>query len=248
MSRQLVYDLPTRLFHWLFAGLFLTAFIIANTLDDDSSWFNYHSLAGLTLGFLVLLRIVWGVFGTQHARFSDFSLNPLALVGYFKGVLSGDKKRWAGHNPASSWAGIIMMFLALGLATTGYLMASGNEDAFEDIHELFADAFIVVVVLHVAGVVFHSIRHKEMIGLSMVDGKKTDVPVKETISSSRSAFGVLLIALVVAFGLNLYKNYDVQSRSLQLFGTTLQLGEDEGHEYGGHGSGRESDHDDDDDD
>jgi len=247
MNRQLVYDLPTRLFHWLFAGLFLTAFIIANTVDDDSLWFSYHSLAGLTLGFLVLLRIVWGVFGTQHARFTDFALNPLALVGYFKGMLSDEKKRWAGHNPASSWASIIMMLLALGLATTGYLMASGNEDAFEDIHELLADAFIVVVVLHVAGVVFHSMRHREMIGLSMVDGKKVEVPVNQTIRSSRSAFGILLLALVVAFGLNLYKNYDEPSQSLQLFGTTLQLGENEGHEYGDQSSGRRGDHDDDDD-
>jgi cytochrome b len=59
MGRQLVYDLPTRLFHWVFAGLFLIGFIIAKTIDDDSSWFDYHSLAGLSLGFLVVLRIIW---------------------------------------------------------------------------------------------------------------------------------------------------------------------------------------------
>lgn len=246
MKRQLVYDAPTRIFHWLFAGLFLTAFIIANTIDDDSSWFNYHSLAGLTLGLLVLLRLIWGVFGTQHARFADFVLNPRELMGYFKEILSGGKKRWAGHNPASSWASIIMMLLALGLAVTGYLMASGSgRESFEDIHELFANAFIVVVVLHVAGVIFHSIRHKEMIGRAMVDGKKTGVPANQTISSSGSIFGILLIAVVVAFGLNLFKNYDDQSQSLQLFGTTLQLGEHEHHESDGHGRERD-DHDDDD--
>jgi cytochrome b len=60
VRQHLVYDLPLRFFHWLFAGLFLIGFTIAKTVDDESVLFNYHSLAGLTLGFLVLLRVVWG--------------------------------------------------------------------------------------------------------------------------------------------------------------------------------------------
>lgn len=229
MRQHLVYDLPTRLFHWLFAGLFLTAFIIAKTIDDDSVWFNYHSLAGLTLGFLVLLRILWGLFGTRHARFSGFALKPIDLINYFKGILAGEKRRWAGHNPASSWAGIVMMVMALGLATTGYLMTSGpDKETFEDVHELLANGFIIVVVLHVAGIILHTIRHQEMIGLSMIDGRKADVAIDQTIPSSKSKFGILLVGLVVAFGLHLFKNYDSQTQALQFFGTTLQLGENEG--------------------
>jgi len=186
------------------------------------------------LGFLVLLGLVWGVFGTQHARFSGFALNPKDLIGYFKGILSGEKKRWAGHNPASSWAAIIMMLLALGLAVTGYLMTSGpDKETFEDVHELFANGFVIVAVLHVAGIVLHTIRFQEMIGLSMIDGKKVEVPTDQKIASSRPAFGILLIGLVVAFGLHLFKNYDNQSGSLKFFGTTLQLSESEGHESRG---------------
>jgi len=231
MRQNLVYDLPTRIFHWLFAGLFLTGFVIAKTMDDDSPWFNYHSLAGLTLGFVVLLRLIWGIFGTKHARFSGFALKPTDLVNYFKGILTGEKKRWAGHNPASSWAGIVMMLMALGLAITGYLMTSGpNKETYEDVHELLANGFIIVVVLHIAGIVLHTIRHKEMIGLSMIDGKKADVTSDQTIPSAQSGFGILLIGLVVVFGLNLYKNYDSSTKSLKFFGTTLQLSENEGNE------------------
>lgn len=228
MRLHLVYDLPTRVFHWLYAGLFLTGFIIAKTVDDDSTWFNYHSLAGLTLGFLVLLRIFWGLIGTKHARFTGFALNPFQLVNYFKGIMTGAKTRWAGHNPASSWAGLIMMFLALSLSVTGYLMTSGpNKESFEDAHELFANGFIIVVVMHVAGIVLHSFRHKEMIGLSMIDGKKANIAVDQTIPSSKTPFGILLFGLVVAFGLHIFKNYDSQTRSLLFFGTTLQLSESE---------------------
>ncbi len=233
MRNGLVYDLPTRLFHWLFSGLFLMGFVIAKTVDDDSSWFNYHSLAGLTLGFLVLLRIVWGFFGTQHARFSGFNLKSMDLVAYFKEILSGGKRRWAGHNPASSWASLIMMLLAFSLAITGHLMTSGpDKESFEDVHELLANGFIVFVVLHIAGIVLHTIRHKDMIGLSMIDGKKANIAKDQTITSSRSAFGIVLIGLVVAFGLHLFKNYDSQACRLQLFGTTLQLGENERNENG----------------
>ncbi len=231
MRKHLVYDLPTRVFHWLFAGLFLTGFIIAKTVDDESPWFNYHSLAGLTLGFLVLLRILWGLFGTKHARFTGFALNPLELVSYFKGIMTGNKKRWTGHNPASSWAGLTMMFLALGLALTGYLMTSGpNKESFEDAHELFANGFIIVVMLHIAGIVLHTFRHQEMIGLSMIDGKKADIAMDQVIPTSKTPFGILLMGLVVAFGLHLFKNYDGQTRSLQFFGTTLQLSENEENE------------------
>ena len=233
MRQHLVYDLPLRLFHWLFAGLFLIGFTIAKTVDDESVLFNYHSLAGLTLGFLVLLRVVWGVFGTKHARFSGFALNPKDLVSYFLGILAGEKKRWAGHNPASSWAGLIMMLMALGLAVTGYLMASGSEnELLEDFHELLANGFIVVVGLHVVGIGIHTIRTRELIGLSMIDGKKESVTPDQTITSSKASFGILLIGLVIAFGFHLFKNYNSQTRTLELFGTTLQLGENEGAEHG----------------
>ncbi|MBK8205032.1 MAG: cytochrome b/b6 domain-containing protein [Bdellovibrionales bacterium] len=121
-------------FTGFFAGLFVTAFLIAKTVDDESLVFSYHMLAGLILGFTVLLRILWGVVGTKHSKFSSFALHPKSLVAYFSGILSGDKRRWFGHNPASSWATIAMFCFALGLGLTGYLMASGQKETFEHIH------------------------------------------------------------------------------------------------------------------
>jgi len=228
MRSTLVYDLPTRLFHWLFSGLFLLSFAIAKITDDESLLFSYHMLSGLMLAILVLWRIGWGLFGSQYAKFSEFRLNPLGLKEYFLGILSGSRKRWIGHNPASSWAAIIMFCLTLGLAVTGYLMTSGYKESFEDIHEFMANTFIIVVILHVSGVILHSIRHQDGIALSMVDGKKEIAELTTmSIRSSRPFAAVLLLALVFSSGLYIFKNFDSQNRTLTALGQTLQLGENE---------------------
>jgi len=228
MREYLVYDLPTRLFHWFFAGLFVTAFFIAKTIDDDSPIYVYHMLAGFMLCFLVILRLLWGFIGTKHARLFEFALHPKDLFSYFKGLVTGDKKLWAGHNPASSWSSIIMIFFAIGLGLTGYFMTSGtNKEDFEDIHELFANGFIIVVILHIAGLIFHTFQHREMIALSMIDGKKSKVINADVIPSAKSNVAVIMILLVVGFGYYLLKNFSTQSKTLQFFGTSLQLGENE---------------------
>lgn len=232
MRNKLVYDLPTRLFHWIFAGLFIFAFAIAKNIDDELSTFSYHMLAGLVLGFTVVLRFIWGFVGTKYARFSSFALAPKDLFTYFKGIRSGDKRKWAGHNPASSWASLIMMALALGMGITGYLMTTGNKETFEDLHELLANGFLVIVLLHIAGVILHAFRHRDGIALTMIDGAKGHLPQVESISSPRRGVAILFIGLITTFSIYLVNQFNSQQRTLNLFGNTLQLGESEGHEKG----------------
>ncbi|MCB0411231.1 MAG: cytochrome b/b6 domain-containing protein [Bdellovibrionales bacterium] len=225
MRSSLIYDGPTRVFHWLFASLFLFSFTIAKTVDDESAVFTYHMLSGLLLGGLVFWRLAWGVLGSKYARFSEFSLKPRELKDYFAGILSNSKKRWAGHNPASSWAALAMFAFALGLATTGYLMTTGNKETYEDLHEFLANGFVITACLHVAGVIFHSLRHQDAIALSMVDGKKVAFKDMESITSPRPFAGLFLVVLILSASLFLYKKFDTENGTLQVFGQTLQLGE-----------------------
>lgn len=256
MNKTLVYDVPTRVFHWLFAFLFISAFFIAKTFDDDSAQYPFHMLMGMTMSFMVLLRIVWGIFGSKYALLSSFKLSPVEVIKYFKGILTGQSLKYLGHNPASSWAALLMMGLTLGLGLTGYLMVNGtNKEFFEEIHELFANAFVVIVIAHVAGIVLHTLRHKEMIGLSMVSGKKDSIPGEEGIASHHSLAGLVMIILVGLFIFNLKSNYDPQKQSLNFFGTNLQLGENEENEgqemqgaEGESGSGKGQNEEEDDDD
>jgi cytochrome b len=232
MRQVLVYDFPTRVFHWLFAGFFITAFAISNLVDDESARFSLHMLAGLGMVFVVGLRLVWSLVGTRHARLTDLALNPMQLVAYFKGMFTGAGRRWIGHNPASSWAAVTMVGLAIGLGTTGYLMATGGEnDSIKEIHELMANAFLVVVLLHIAGVVLHVLKHRDGLQTSMVTGRKQALSDNQEAVRAVPVAGWALIVLTGLFMGYLVQHYDAQARTLDLFGTTLQLGENESEEH-----------------
>ncbi len=254
MSNKRVYDLPTRVFHSLFALLFITAFSIGNTVDDDSSLFSYHMIAGLTLCFLVVFRIFWGLLGSKYARFSHFSLHPKNLFEYFRGILSGDSRKWVGHNPASSWAAIVMMLFSLGLGISGYLMSNGpvGED-LEEIHELLGNGFLVIVLLHIAGIALHSLRHKDRIWKSMISGKKSGIPEETSQVPAHSAVGILLLVVTIGFAGYLTQNFDRKTRNVTILGAKFHLGEadDDEHEYRkerSHHSSKRKHHDHDDDD
>lgn len=230
-KQQFIYDLPTRIFHWFFVVLFIASFFIAKTIDDENPIFSFHMLIGLMLGGLVLLRIIWGFFGTRYARFSSFSLNPFELFYYFKDLLSLKKKRqWPGHNPASSWAALIMICSGLLLAITGILMTTGAKESFEDVHEILANTFLATALLHIMGVFFHSFRHQNGILFTMIHGKKTlDLQNSQQIHtpSSRPMIAFFMIILMGLFGTYLITNYNTSNRQLNLLGKTLFLGEEE---------------------
>lgn len=238
MSTVRVYDLPTRVFHACFAALFVTAYAIANLVDDESSRFAWHMLAGMTLGVAVLVRLIWGLVGTRHARLSDLTLSPRQLAGYLKGVVSGGGRRWAGHNPASSWAALAMTGLALALGASGLAMATGvAPDWVEEAHELMANLFLAVMLLHLAGLAVHVLRYRDALPLAMLNGRKRDLPAGTQGVPSRAVAAVLVLAVIAGTGGLLWRGYDPVSGTLGLLSIRLDLREGE-HERGrGSGTG-----------
>jgi cytochrome b len=227
MRNRLFFDIPVRVFHWIFAGLFITAFLIAKTVDDESPAFSYHMLAGILLAGVVTLRILWGLIGGESARFSSFALRPGDLADYLSGIFKGSKRKWEGRNPASSWAALAMMTLALGLAATGIMMTNGSKETFEDLHELLSHAFLVVVLLHVAGVILHGLRHRDGIAFSMVDGRKAGISGGASAARSYPIAALVFILLFLSFAGYLANRFDSSSGTLRIMGTSFQLGESE---------------------
>lgn len=229
MKSILAYDLPIRIFHWIFALLFVTSFFIAKVIDDDSVLYAYHMISGLMMAVLVFLRILWGFWGTTNSRFSSFELNLNLLKEYLTGILTGKAKRYFGHNPASSYAALGMFLLTFSVVGSGLLMVNRiNKGLFEEFHELFANFMFLLVILHVAGVVLHQLRHHDGLVFTMFSGrKKTDEDPEPVEPKAFVAF--IILAVVAGSGMFVLSQYDQRSGVLNLIGTSLQLG-DEGFE------------------
>ena len=232
MPRVLIWDLPTRIFHWLLTiGFFISA-AVAVTADEDSPLFSTHMILGIVLAVMVLLRIVWGIVGTRYARFTSFLFSPLALMKYGIGALSGTEPRSIGHNAGSSYAIYAMLGLVLATAVTGLMISNGNEAA-EELHELASYSLMAVVCCHLIGVAWYSLRHKENITLSMVTGRK-EASAADAIPSSRPITGILFLLLVGFLTVQLFQNYNRTAGTTTLpgLGITIPLGESEGSEGG----------------
>ena len=167
----LIWDLPTRILRWLLTAGFTAAGLIAFPTDTESRLFPYHAVIGLALALLVVLRVIWGFLGTRHARFASFLFGPRAVLIYLKEAFAGVSPRQVGHNPGSAYAIFVMLTLVLGVAVTGILLARGSEGLGEA-HEVMSYALVAVVVAHVLGVGYYTLRHRENITLSMLSGKK----------------------------------------------------------------------------
>lgn len=236
MTPQLIWDLPTRLFHWLFAAGFAASALIALTLDDDGPLFPSHAIIGLTLAVMVALRLIWGIIGTRYARFGSFTFGPGAVIEYLKGIVTGGGKRHIGHNPASAYAIFAMLALLAAMAATGVMLGLGNEGV-KEIHEICAYALLGVAAVHVLGVLVHSARRRENITASMIHGRKTAEPA-EAIAGARPVAAVLFLLVTVLWAAGLVRSYSAGTRStvLPLLGVPLSLGE-AGEGGGGDGGG-----------
>lgn len=176
----LVWDPLIRVFHWSLAGFFLLAYVTEDEL------LTVHVYAGYAVAGLIGFRLIWGLIGTCHARFSDFVTGPAALVRYLGQLVTGRAPRYLGHNPAGA-AMIIALLTSLALtAFTGMVLIAGDGigplagtlfagfsgETLEEVHEFFANLSISLVVLHVAGVLISSLLHRENLVRAMLTGRK----------------------------------------------------------------------------
>lgn len=192
MKKILVWDLPTRVGHWLLVASFAVAWLTG----DSEEWRLVHVAAGYAMAAVLAFRIFWGIAGTRYARFSSFLFSPRQALDYLAGLLRGENSHWVGHNPAGSYA--IYLLVLLGFASAGSGWVTYNElggEWLEEFHEFLAGTMLAVVGLHVAGVVVSGLLHRENLVRSMLNGYKTGQDAG-AITSSRMLWAVLLVGLV----------------------------------------------------
>jgi cytochrome b len=192
--RILVWDVPTRVFHWLLALSFAAAFVTG----DSERWRDIHVAAGYTMMGLIGFRLVWGITGTRYARFSSFLFGPRAVVRYLGSLLRGRPEHHVGHNPAGSVAIVLMLLLGLLAGATGYLAYVYDVEWMGELHEALVNGLLAVVGVHVAGVVVSSLLHGENLVRAMITGRKTGEP-RQGIRRGHAWVGAVLVAAVIAF-------------------------------------------------
>lgn len=164
-----VWDPLIRLFHWGLAGAFTFAYLTAEEME------SVHALAGYLVAGLIAVRLIWGVVGPRHARFSRDFLRPTAVVGYLRDLVGGRARRYLGHSPAGGAMTIALLVAIAVTAGTGIVMGpdgEGEEGLVYGLHELAASATLALIFVHLAGVVLASFVHRENLPLAMVTGYK----------------------------------------------------------------------------
>ncbi len=220
MTRSYIWPLGNRISHVLMILLFVASYLSG----DEDELLGYHAVFGITLGILILFRILWGLFGTKYSRFSDFDFSIKNLLDYMSSILVKTKSHM-GHNPASSWAIIAMLIVGLlsiasGLLAYGvgenhgifaYLHLSYYKDTevFEELHELFVNMFLAIIIVHIVGSLIAKFFRADDGINSMITGYKN----RENISSIKSnifskIFQIIWIAVSIGVFIYLLGNKD----------------------------------------
>ena len=118
-----VWDPLVRIFHWTLVLSFTVAYF---TAEEESAW---HIYSGYTVIGLVLFRILWGLIGTKHARFSDFIYPPKVILAYTRGFLARRPDPYLGHNPLGGIMVVALLLVILATTVTGLMVYAIEENA-----------------------------------------------------------------------------------------------------------------------
>ena len=241
MKRILVWDIPARLFHWAFSASLATALAFGFLVDKKQPLFQWHMIFGIVALFLLFVRVVLGLVGSRYSRFASFPLRPGEIVSYLVSAAVSKTRRYAGNNPGSALAAVLMFLLVPALLVSG--IGLGGE-ALEEAHETLGWALLAVVGLHLLGLAWHTVRHRENISLAMVTGKKAGLP-EDAIPSAHAAWGIVVFVAAGIWIAALFAGHNARTATVKLpgIGVTLPLGENES--GGGKRDKHSRDHDDD---
>ncbi len=208
MTCVLIWDVPTRLFHWMLA----TSFAVAWVTSGSDRWLSLHSFVGYLMLGLIGFRVLWGLFGGTYARFTSFAYGPAAVLAYLRQLRTRTGSRYLGHNPAGSVAIYLMLGLGLGVGITGVFTQGGEEQQLiaarlmsistgtlvREAHEVLAWLMLLLVAGHLAGIAVDAWLTKENLPLSMLTGVK-EAAAGTAASRRYAAVGTGLVLAVAAF-------------------------------------------------
>lgn len=179
---QEVWDIPIRLFHWSIVILIGFAW-----WSGEQRLLDWHRRAGYAVLCLLLFRVLWGFFGSRHARFANFLSHPARAIGYArKSLFTRRTSMSLGHNPIGGWSvivllGVMLLQTLLGLFAVdidglesgplSYLVSFEMGRIAAETHHLVFNALLLLIGLHVAAIAFYLIYKNENLTKAMITGK-----------------------------------------------------------------------------
>lgn len=207
-EKKLVWDLPLRLFHWLF-GLSIIATWIAIEIREE----QLHIYLGYFIIFLLLFRFCWGIWGTTHSQFRHFFPWPKQVKHYLCALFSGNARETAGHNPLGSLMVFLMFAVVAFQVATGLFLegevwsgpyaqtiASDTSEQLESLHHTGFTIIQVLILLHILAVFGYLLLKKQNLIIPMITGKKkADIAGDASIANSRLLVALIILLLVAGF-------------------------------------------------
>lgn len=202
-----VWDLPTRLFHWSVVVLVAAAYATWRL-----NWMVWHAWLGDALLALVLWRLIWGLCGSDSARFSRFVATPAAAARHLVHLFRREPDRHPGHNPAGGWMVVLLLSLLLTQTLSGIyvdndvadvgpmtqMMPARFDFAVTRVHALAWDALLAAIAAHLLAIVFYATVKRHNLLPPMITGRKSlpdDIPIPR-----RAGTGRALVAFAAAAG------------------------------------------------
>ena len=203
-----VWDLPTRLFHWLLVVGVVGLVITGNVGGNAMVW---HARLGVGVGCLLVFRLLWGVVGGRWSRFASFVRSPAALLRYLRGASTPDEHVHVGHNPLGALSVLALLTVLLVQVASG--LVSDDEIAFTGPLVAFVSGatsslatswhkgwgkliLIGLVVLHVAAIAWYKRKGQNLV-TPMITGDATH-PADTPASADGLAQRGLALALFLA--------------------------------------------------
>lgn len=209
-KRVLVWDWTVRAFHWL--TVLLVALLWWSAEEGMMDW---HKRFGLCLLGLLVFRIVWGLIGSQTARFANMPFGPRHLGGYLSKVRRGDHRASFGHNPAGVLSVAVILIALATQVTTGLfsvdvdglesgplatLVSFETGRQFAEIHEMGFNILLALIGLHVIAIMTYLIVFRDNLVRPMLTGRRAraDFETGDLIDNKAKWFPVILAVMIAA--------------------------------------------------
>lgn len=206
-----VWDLPTRVVHWLLVAAVAIGWA---TAEAPGIFFAVHKLAGYSIGAALIFRVVWGFIGSPHSRFADFVEPWTGVAKHAQSLLRLRPPHSVGHNAIGGWMILALLAVLAVIVGTGLFSASRRlvgpfagaipeptARLIAGLHETAFNVLLVLVTIHVLGVLFDMLLNRENLIGAMITGRKALDPEAARAERPLAPLGYAVVIAAIAIAL-----------------------------------------------